>query len=211
MFRGITFEKSKELRISILVHTIKPSNALACKTYTEALTTLKLARKSVDDFSDQHFDEKALIATSDFLNCLMSLLWEVLQPVNACAVVPAKDQRLELYEGLRYLRKENVTPVDIGRLSKLLESIKLIMAELGEKEPHVFSRSSTQLAYVDPVLKKLFELKSCGVQPTAMTQAETIQEELVCLRYFLGDIMELQLDDQQELQSLWVHVLGLIY
>ncbi|CAI9095767.1 OLC1v1031773C1 [Oldenlandia corymbosa var. corymbosa] len=246
-YYGIDFQESEQWKISTLLQQIKPIDPRVCKTYTDALTTSKLARKSLTLNDDQDMEDEALTTTKNLLNFLISFLWEVL-PRNTSALVPMKDQQLELYEGLRSLRKmihkqqenkfvlktkEDIVAVvcdagvfifslyqtnvqlDLGPLPKLLEAIKIILADLGEKDVPVpefnYSPSTTQLAFVDSLLQKMEELiSSNNAEPTAKTHVKTIQEELVFLRSFLGVILDLQ-HDQPELKTLGVRVLEVAY
>ncbi|KAL3502907.1 hypothetical protein ACH5RR_037356 [Cinchona calisaya] len=100
-------------------------------------------------------------------------------------------------------------------LSDLLERIKLIRAKFAEKSPEgstfTFPKVD-ELGFIDFLLENLMELACCeaGSVTLAKHQIQTIQEELVFLRSFMGKIVELR-NDREELQGLWNRVVELAY
>ncbi|CAI9102468.1 OLC1v1000747C1 [Oldenlandia corymbosa var. corymbosa] len=103
--------------------------------------------------------------------------------------------------------------LDLGLLHDLLEAIKILLAELGRNDPQVSKftfHSTTQLTFVDFVLERLMELTSRDGKQTANSWVQTIQEELVSLRSFLGDTVELR-HQQKELQAIWDRILEVTY
>ncbi|CAI9113461.1 OLC1v1014067C1 [Oldenlandia corymbosa var. corymbosa] len=100
--------------------------------------------------------------------------------------------------------------VDLGCFHDLLKTTKTILLQLGVEDPPVpeFNFPKTnQLGFVDFVLEKLVDLGSCEAEPTANSMhIQTIHEELLSLRSFLGDIVQFR-EKHEELQALWNRVL----
>ncbi|CAI9113403.1 OLC1v1013999C1 [Oldenlandia corymbosa var. corymbosa] len=95
-----------------------------------------------------------------------------------------------------------------------LETTKTILLQLGEEDPPVAEFTipkANQLGFVDFVLQKLVDLRSREAEPNANSMhVQTIHEELVSLRCFLGDIVEFYQEDE-ELQAVWNRVLEVAY
>ncbi|CAI9105960.1 OLC1v1004997C1 [Oldenlandia corymbosa var. corymbosa] len=94
-------------------------------------------------------------------------------------------------------------------LQDLLQKIKMILLEYGEEVlqvPLLDLPKTNQLGFVDFILEKLSEFTSYEVEPIGKTCIQTIQEELVSLRFFLGEIEELR-HTQPEVQALWDRIL----
>ncbi|KAL3537066.1 hypothetical protein ACH5RR_000432 [Cinchona calisaya] len=100
-------------------------------------------------------------------------------------------------------------------LFDLLERIKLIRAKFSEEssEGSKFNFPKVdELGFIDFLLENLTEFTSWEAGPIALAkrQIQTIQEELVFLRSFLGKIVELR-NEQEEFQCLWNRVVELAF
>ncbi|CAI9107275.1 OLC1v1006594C1 [Oldenlandia corymbosa var. corymbosa] len=100
--------------------------------------------------------------------------------------------------------------LDLELLQHLVEAIQVIRAKFGDKDPKV-PKSSTQLAFLDFLLERLMELTTNEADLDAKTHTQTIRNELIHLRSFLGDTVELQNNDQEEIEALWGRVLEVAF
>ncbi|CAI9103414.1 OLC1v1001884C1 [Oldenlandia corymbosa var. corymbosa] len=223
--------------ISELQQSIKPINPQTYETYSHALGSSKLPRQA-DASDDGEADADAFITIVDFLDSLLSFLWELLRR-DTSYIVNVKYQLLELCEGLKSLRiileeqqddfdikiqeefgnvlcdagilissiYQKVIPVDLDLL-ELIKTIKTIQARFGEEdldEVSIFSFPRTaKLGYINFLLERLKELTS-EAETTANNGFQTIQEQLVFLRKFLVENVNLH-DEPDKLQTLWDHV-----
>ncbi|CAI9105453.1 OLC1v1004380C1 [Oldenlandia corymbosa var. corymbosa] len=106
------------------------------------------------------------------------------------------------------------TESDLRFLHELLQKIYIVLAKVGEGDPELqmcnFPKTN-QLGFVDFVLDKLIEVKSCRTESISKIQdVQTIHDGLVAFRSFLEDIRPLCYQ-QKELQSLWDRVMELAY
>ncbi|CAI9108256.1 OLC1v1007819C1 [Oldenlandia corymbosa var. corymbosa] len=101
-------------------------------------------------------------------------------------------------------------------IQDLLKAIRLITlgeqlgGEKGAPEP-LFNNIPTTapLSFVDFLVEKLTDLTSGEAETNSRGHAQTIKDELVYLRSFLRDIVELR-RQKEHLQALWDHVLELV-
>ncbi|CAI9113587.1 OLC1v1014216C1 [Oldenlandia corymbosa var. corymbosa] len=230
--------ESDKVRLLALVEKIKPSNLLSSETYNQALRSSKLSRQSLSS-TPQDMDDGTFIATDNFLYSLISVLWEMLRR-NTGSVVSSKDHLREFFEGLRSLRSilwqqkaqqpNNIIPdiveavcdagvlcsslnqtnmePNLGMFQDFTETISSIRTKVGGADPQLptFNFPTTnQLGFVDFVTQKLIELTSGKSQ-----HVQTIHDELVSIRPFLGDIVKLH-RQHEELQTLWDRILKMAY
>ncbi|CAI9112077.1 OLC1v1012454C1 [Oldenlandia corymbosa var. corymbosa] len=146
-----------------LLQKIKPTDNFVYQAYTQALISSKLSRQSLAP-NDLDMDPDAFKATKNFLDSIISYLWEILLG-NCVHPFSIKDQLQELYGGLKTLRttiKQQQLPnklannigivlcdagalvfslyqrhrgPDLGLLQELLKTIKATLVQLGVKDP----------------------------------------------------------------------------
>ncbi|CAI9090356.1 OLC1v1025119C1 [Oldenlandia corymbosa var. corymbosa] len=159
------------------------------------LSSTKLSR--VDDAGEP---EDALIDVKRLRSFKRNILKEN-NNIDADIVAALRDAGVIIFSLL--LDHTNATEPDLGRVLQedLTRRIEAILAQLGGKDPpqvppalFAFSRTN-QLGFADFVLEKLMDLS-----------VKRIHEELVFLRSFRGDIVELR-HQQEELQDLWNSVI----
>ncbi|CAI9115200.1 OLC1v1016039C1 [Oldenlandia corymbosa var. corymbosa] len=198
------------LATSTLVQSIKPIDPELCEAYTDALKSSKFARRLSDASTDQDTDGEDQL--QELLEGLRSLRKMILkwQQQNELDVKIKEDIVAVVCNAGVFICSlyQKDGQFDLGTLHYLLEAVKMILAELGEKGSQVSMYS--QLAFVDFLLEKLMEHMACDVEPTAKIRAQTIREEFVSLRSFLGDSVELR-QDQEKFQPLWDRVLEVAY
>ncbi|XP_027172516.1 putative late blight resistance protein homolog R1B-17 [Coffea eugenioides] len=98
--------------------------------------------------------------------------------------------------------------IDVA-LFTILQQIEIIKAEVAEKYPVKSALnypSASEVDFIDLILENLNELASHEVSSTAFTtdRLQTVQEDLVILRTFFGNILE-QCNQHEQLQALWCH------
>ncbi|CAI9113458.1 OLC1v1014064C1 [Oldenlandia corymbosa var. corymbosa] len=115
---------------------------------------------------------------------------------------------------LIYSLYQTDTEVDLGYFHDVLKTFKTVLLQLGDKDtpvPEFNFPKTNQLGFFDFVLEKLVDLRSREAVPvTNNKQVQTVHEELVSLRSFLGDILEFHQEDE-ELQALRNCVLEVAY
>ncbi|CAI9109141.1 OLC1v1008903C1 [Oldenlandia corymbosa var. corymbosa] len=229
-------------KISSLMKEIKPIDPQVYETYIKVLSGSKVRRRSLLPADGEKDKEHCRV--KEFLNSLISNLWERLQQLNSDDVVSLPDQLRELYKGLGSLgiiltqlpnavelkAKDHIFYVvcDAGVLicslyqthqqlddgiQHLLKAIRHIISDLGEKGAHKPDSnipSTAPLSFVDSLVERLKEMTRCETETNSKSHPLTIEKELVYLRSFLGHIMELR-HEQEEVQTLWDHVLELAY
>ncbi|CAI9089199.1 OLC1v1023720C1 [Oldenlandia corymbosa var. corymbosa] len=103
---------------------------------------------------------------------------------------------------------QNDVKVD-HELTNLLGKIKLLREEVDEKVPETstFNLPKTnQLGFIDFLLENLMELINDEAYSFSWSQVQAIHGELVCLRSFLGEIVEFH-DEQEQLRVLWDRIM----
>ncbi|CAI9106645.1 OLC1v1005848C1 [Oldenlandia corymbosa var. corymbosa] len=238
-FYGSTAQTKErlEVEISTIAEKMKNRQHQFYEIYSQALSSSKFPGRSLAITLQDIDDDDAFTAIKKALNCIIPSLWDILR-MNSGRLVFMKDQPQQLFEALRSLRKtilktqwrSNIkkdigaaicdagvlvsllhkTNVDLGLLQDLLETIKSLLAEVGDEEPQLPQLNlpvTNQLGFFDFVLEKLMEITSHEGEPTANSEpVQIIQKELVSLRAFLGKIVKLRYQ-QVELQVLWDRVM----
>ncbi|CAI9113460.1 OLC1v1014066C2 [Oldenlandia corymbosa var. corymbosa] len=223
------------------VLTIKTSNPQVSEIYTQSLRSSMLSRQLLEPTHQQLMEDGGAfnIATNNFLESLIDILWKWLRLNNFCLVY-VKDRMLELYGKLRSLRtilkqQHNIekdddivfllhdagvlifslyqthTAVDLGCFRDFLETLKTTLLQLEDKDspvPKVNVPKTNQLGSVDFVLEKLANLTSREAEPIPNNNnhVQTVHEQLVTVRSFLGDIVDFY-QEHEEYQALWNLVL----
>ncbi|CAI9113264.1 OLC1v1013837C1 [Oldenlandia corymbosa var. corymbosa] len=154
-----------------------------------------------------------LLELYEGLRSLMKMILKLKQPNKSDLKIKEEIVTVVCDSGIFIfsLYQKNVKS-DIRLLPDLLEAIKNLVG-LEEKDPQVpeFNyRGTTQLAFVDFLLQRLEELASRDAEQTSKDCARSVCEELVGLRSFLGDILELHFN-QVEIQTLRDRVLEVAY
>ncbi|CAI9113436.1 OLC1v1014039C1 [Oldenlandia corymbosa var. corymbosa] len=212
------------------VQTIEPSNPQVSEIYTEALRSSKLSTQLLDDvafnIAANNFLDSLIHNVWDLLRInSVSLLYvkdkvvEFYRKLRSLRTILKQQHNIAQDDIVFLLHDAGVlifslyqthTELDLRCFHDLLETFKTVLLRLGLKDPPVpeFNFPKTnQLGYVDFVLEKLADLRNREVEPTADSKhVQTIHEELVSLRSFLGDIAELH-QEHEELQALWNRVL----
>ncbi|CAI9097362.1 OLC1v1033764C1 [Oldenlandia corymbosa var. corymbosa] len=196
---------------------------------------------SMEDQGNQMDNIEAFSAMAYFLDSLISNLWELLlmNNVHVVSMKDQLQELYQELRSLRIILKnqhnnfnvkiqKNIRAAvcDAGllifslfktnteehlRLGDLLETVKIILAEFGEKdsEAQMLDLPKTnQLGFIDFVLQKLMEHTSC--ESSNSQYVEAIHAGLSSLRSFMAKIVELR-NQQDELQSLWDRVLEVAY
>ncbi|CAI9107957.1 OLC1v1007453C1 [Oldenlandia corymbosa var. corymbosa] len=117
-----------EFKCSILLEKIKPVDPQVLHTYTEALSSLK---------PSSHLNPQVC---QDFLDCLISNLWDILR-IDVVHLDSMMDQQKALYEGLKLLRSivkqqqvaENIDDKIKEQIGDLLKSL---LEEIEESHHH---------------------------------------------------------------------------
>ncbi|CAI9102815.1 OLC1v1001160C1 [Oldenlandia corymbosa var. corymbosa] len=109
----------------------------------------------------------------------------------------------QLQQGLQDLLKA---------IRRLIIQAEQLGDEKGAPEEPLFNNVPTTapLSFVDFLVEMLTDLTSGEAETNSRGHAQTIKDELVFLRSFLGDIVELRRQNEQ-LQALWDHVLELVW
>ncbi|CAI9105464.1 OLC1v1004392C1 [Oldenlandia corymbosa var. corymbosa] len=225
-------------RLEPFFSSATPVDSKVCEMYTQALTNSKPSARELLATTHGLDMKDSFMTMKNFLDSLISSLWEMLGK-KPC-VIFTKDPVREFYEGLRSLRNilrqrdqpnnfeaeikamvcdagvlfcllyQKTTEERLARLQDLLEAINNFRAKVGERDHQLpllsnSPKTTSHLGFVDLVLEKLMDL------PTASSQFfQTIHEELVSIRSYLGDIVKLRCQ-KKELQALWDRAFDMVY
>ncbi|CAI9109139.1 OLC1v1008901C1 [Oldenlandia corymbosa var. corymbosa] len=182
-------------KIWMLVEDIVPIHPSVNHTYTELLLSSKSGRRSL------LLADPAAVGDNpakEFLDSLLSYL-SVMPYLDTPDLRSMMDQFGKLYEGLGSLLFILAQPPNNFDL-KMKDAIFYVIYDAG-----VFICS----LYQTPAVEKLTDLTSGEAETNSRGHAQTIKDELVFLRSFLRDIVELR-RQKEYLQALRNHVLELV-
>ncbi|CAI9107274.1 OLC1v1006593C1 [Oldenlandia corymbosa var. corymbosa] len=112
-----------------------------------------------------------------------------------------------------------------GSIARVIEGLKFLRIKLfGLKQPHIFDVKMKEdirnlmcdagvfiLPLYQPHVLLDLEKQSSDADLNAKSHAQSIQNELIRLKSFLGETVELQSNDQEEIQALWHRVLEVAF
>ncbi|CAI9113266.1 OLC1v1013839C1 [Oldenlandia corymbosa var. corymbosa] len=222
---AINIERVTENDFLSVLETTMPTDPHVYKAYTDALRSSKCTRNPLpttvifwEAFAVYTYVvipmPGQLVELYEGLRSLMKMILKLRQP-NKFDVKIKEDILTMLCDAgifILSLYQEDVQ-LETELLKDLLKAVKIILVELEEKDPLVPTfnyRGITQFEFIGFLLQKLMELTSRDAEQTAKSCEQTIKKEVVDMRSFLVDILEMR-HNQVEYQSLWDRVLEVAY